>query len=103
MKLPTIDHTCGIDRNPDSKQHGQIVLGGKGMIPILLWRRPGCEFAPENITGALTHDYEVKVVRRIVYEKRPYYFVRTSVQHKGKDYPQKGWLPNTLLKELGAT
>lgn len=101
MKLPTTDHTCGIDRNPDSKFYNKLILGGNGMIPILLWRRPGCEFVAANVTGALAHDFEVQVTRRIMYKDRPYYYVKASVQHEGKAHHQRGWLPNTLLKELG--
>ena len=102
MTLPTTDHAHGIERNPASPEYGRQVLGGKGQIPIILWRRPGgMEIKEENFTGAVAHGQELKVIRGIEYEGEWWYYVTCSIRHEGRTYPQRGWVKRPLLKDSG--
>ena len=103
VKFPVEDHVCGVERNPSSDLYGRVVVGAHGTLPIVLWRRPGCELSAENVTGALAHNHKVTVTRRIMYKERPYYYVNADVRHDGKTYPQRGWLIGDLLRELGGS
>lgn len=101
MTLPTTDHAHGIERNPDSPMSGKLVLGGKGQIPIMLWREPGLPIKAENFTGAVAHGQELQVLRMKEHDGAEWYYVKCVVKHEGKSYPQKGWIRRPLLKELG--
>ncbi len=95
------DYTWGIDRNEASQHYGKLVLGGKNMLPIILWSRPGAPIDSKNVKGALPHNERVKVIKTLYYKGKPWAKVSKTVDHDGRKYPQVGWLSATLLKKLG--
>ena len=81
--------------------YNKLVIGGAGQIPIMLWKQPGLPVKEENFTGALSHGYEVDVIRKKEYDSEPWFYVRADVKHEGGVYLQKGWVKKSLLKEIG--
>lgn len=100
--LPCVDHTSGVERNPDSPLYGRLVLGTKGTPPILLWNSPGCKPTAENLTGALLHNHPVTVEKRRKYQGAWYYYISTAVNHEGTIHPQHGWVLPSVLRDIGA-
>ena len=95
------DRAWGIERNPSSAAFGEQVLGGEGQMPIILWSRPGCVAAAENVTGAVKHGQTVELMRKVQYRDEMWWRVRTAVVHKGKKHMQRGWIKQTLLRREG--
>ena len=95
------DLTWGIDRNPNSPEFGNLVVGGKGMMPITLWDRPAASMRGIHVTGGLKHNQRVEIISRTTFKGCRFVKVRKIVIHKGKKYPQVGWLTASLLKREG--
>ena len=101
MAKNKIDYTWGIERNPESKMFGKLVIGGKGMMPIIFWKSPGAQMDAKNVTGAAKHNQRVEIVSRTTFKGDRFVKVRMMVIDKGKKYPQAGWVARSLLKREG--
>ena len=101
MSKRKTDRTWGIDRNPDSAMVGKLVVGGKGMMPIIFWKSPGAKIDTKNVGGAARHNQRVEIIGRTTFKGSRFAKVRKMVIHDGKEYPQVGWLTASLLKREG--
>ena len=95
------DRTWGIDRDPASGTFNELVVGGDKLMPIILWRQPGQLYDAKNVTGGLKHNQRVSIIGRATVNDAKFVKVRKMVIHKGKKYPQAGWLSASLLKREG--
>lgn len=101
MSKRKTDHTWGIERNPESKLCGKLVVGGKDMLPIIFWKSPGAKPDAQNVTGAALHNQRVEIISKTTFNGNRFVKVRMTVIDKGKKYPQVGWVSESLLKREG--
>ena len=101
MSKRKTDRTWGIERNPESDMVGKLVVGGKGMMPIIFWKSPGAKMDAQNVGGAARHNQRVEIVGKTTFKGSRFVKVRKTVIHKSKKYPQIGWVSASLLKREG--
>lgn len=68
---------------------------------IFLWRRPGVAMKAENLTGAVAHNTEVEVLKRVEYKGSWYVKCKQMVIFEENEYLQRGWCVETMLKNKG--
>lgn len=92
------DHIHGIERNPNSDAHNELVC------PIVLaWRAPGGSTLPHNLAGAFKHGDKVRVIDQQTVDGLRWYKIRGTVQiAPNTSEERKGWLRASLLLNAGA-
>ena len=100
MSKRKTDRTWGIERNPNSDMFGQLVVGDKDIMPIILWKQPGAT-AASSVVGGLKHNQRVEIIGKTTFKGARFVKVRKTVVNDGKKYPQVGWLTASLLKREG--
>jgi hypothetical protein len=73
---------------------------GEVVCPVIyLWKSKGGIMIADNVGGALKHGDEVEILEE---DNDPEGWVKVfkEVKHKGKKYPQKGYVKKSLIKYL---
>lgn len=97
---PVTDYAWGIERDRTSNLRGRLVVGTTNN-PILMWKQPG-KPNKDNLGGAILHGQEVTVtLPPKTYKGAKFYWCECVVTHDGQEYPQAGYITQSLLRDLG--
>ena len=65
-------------------------------VPVIyLWKNTKGIYVADNVGGALPHGTKVDVLK----QSGDWVKVSKTIKHKGKEYPQEGWVKKSLVRE----
>jgi len=68
---------------------------GTLIAPVInLWKTTQGVYVADNLSGAVRHGEKVEVLER----RGDWVKVYKMILHDGKEYPQKGWVKNSLIR-----
>ena len=71
---------------------------GEMFVPVIyLWKTKDGINKKDNVGGALWSGTEIEIIRR---DREDWIRIAAVIEHKGKKYPQRGYVKKSLIKEM---